>query len=680
VESCKISLSLLFFSTISKLLRILLFLNIHVPLRIALDAGHSIQKFRYRNDSHIQRTVSKRLANIEGLDTENLSIRVVSKIVYLSGRAESYDTVVEAGLKAAKGIPAIIGVVNDLAWPNKSDTPLPSSAIHLSAFRRPYHSNLPSHSGRPTSSNPPSRSGEEPPSDQLSCRTKISKSYNDGKFLPRGVTDERIPTDSYDVVIVGGGITGCAVFRELTRYDLKVLLIEKECDLGCETTKANNGMVHPGLTPKYRSLRHRLNLRGSEMYEALCRELDVPYRRCGTLAVALKPSQLPLRELGYLKGRINGIKKENLEVLDRKQLYRIEPNISNDTLGALWMKNAAITSPFKLTLACGENGLKNGGSILLGTQVTGFEITDNGITAVIAEDTTIPCRLVINAAGLQADRIAALAGAREFTLHPRAGALLVFDSEDSALATHVIAPLSLEKETSTKGGGITPSIDGNLLWGPTAEETSSRDATNVTSAQIEKIMTRFLPFLSRFPAEDIISYFAGVRPASYTEDFIIRPARTVKGMIFACAIQSPGLASAPAIAEEVAALVKTSLGSVREKSDFIAAHRFPPSVRELSEEARNRRIETHPEYGRVVCRCEEVTEGEVLDALHAPVPATTLDGLKRRLRCGMGRCQGGFCTPHLVRILSRTLEMPLEEVTKTGPGSEFFTGRTKVDK
>ncbi len=574
------------------------------------------------SDRSLQRKTARTLRRI----SPDIKAAVDSGIVHLDGRVASHDEYVELG-RAAGCIKGVRGVVNDLDYPGKPE--------------------------------PREQEG----------------------------TGETIATA--DVVIVGGGVTGCMIARELSRYDLDVILVEKEPDVACGTTKANNAMVHTGIGEKRGTLKQRLCVEGHRLYPRLCQELDVPYRRCGMWIVLTPESFTGLSIPNWLAiplGRrlvpwilLRRAKKLGLpmEQVSPGEVKKREPHITDDVIAAVHSPTYGVTCPYRLTIALAENAVDNGVELMLNTAVTDIETSDGHVSAVATTSGRIETSWVINAAGLYADRVAEMADAREYTIHPKRGAIALFDSRHNGAVSHCMSLLRFPRTEHYKGGGVMVTADGNVQWGPTMTETPERDDTAVTSDDLETILETYQPLLPDFPTRDVIAYFAGLRACTFTEDFIIRSADHVKGFLHVAGIQSPGLAAAPAVAARTITILRKKGLPLTEKPAFTPRRRSPPTFRGCSHEERERRIQRDERHGHVVCRCEHVTEGDIVAALHRPVPARTVDAVKRRTRAGMGRCQGGFCLPRVARIIARELDVPLEEVQKNGDGSPLFAGPAK---
>jgi len=474
-----------------------------------------------------------------------------------------------------------------------------------------------------------------------------------------------------DVVIIGGGITGCAIARELSKYDIDTVLIEKHPDLAMATTKANSGIVHAGYDPEPGTLKAILNVRGVELYREIQKELDLEIKWTGALIVARSDDDE--KELKNLleRGKKNGVKK--LKILTREETLDKEPNLSPAIEGALWAPTGGIMWPFQVTLAFARNALQNGVRFLRETKVKGIKTEKNRVKGVETSRGFIECSYVINAAGVDADDIAAMAGDTSFRITPRKGEYILLDSTQKGF---VKVPIFQVSRTKSKGILVAPTTHDNIFIGPNANDGPGKRDLAVDAKGMEEIISGAGKLFDRLPLHSTITQFAGLRAVSDTNDFVIRHSAGTQGLIHAAGIQSPGLSAAPAIAEMVARLLKEAAGDLREKKDFQREN--PPTVnfKHLKDPAKKKLIKDDPAFGRVICRCETVTEGEILQAIREPLGAVTLDGVKRRTRAGMGRCQGGFCGPRVTAILSRELEIPIVEVRKDTFKSQMFYKRT----
>lgn len=481
-----------------------------------------------------------------------------------------------------------------------------------------------------------------------------------------------------DVLIIGGGVIGCAIARELSKNALDILLLDKESDVAMHASSRNDGMIHPGIASHANTLRGKMNVKGNAMYTQLCEELGVPFQRYGNLilyadhifgTVAEPYLGERARKLGIVGGKIS-----------RKRLREIEPNITDRALGAFEYPSSGVLSPYKLTVALAENAVENGAQVSLDTIVTGMEMEGDAIGSVFTNRGAIHPRLVINAAGVFSDQIAEMANDRFFSIHPRKGELVILDKKKGPLVTRSMGLIDLSQATSdTKGGGVMRTIDQNVLVGPDAYEQPMREDFSTHRENIDAILKKHLPLIKGFAPSDVITYFAGIRAATYEEEFIIERSEYVQNLIHAAGIQSPGLASAPAIAEEISRITVDALQEqmeIKPNTGFNPRRRVIPHMSDLTTEEKQEIIRKNPDYGVIICRCEGISKGEIVDTIHSPIPATTIDALKRRVRPGMGRCQGGFCSPLVTQIICEETGLSPEEVTKSGEDSNLILERT----
>jgi len=477
--------------------------------------------------------------------------------------------------------------------------------------------------------------------------------------------------NAFDVIIIGGGVVGCFIARALSRYRVRVLLLERGADVCSGTSKANSAIVHAGYDAKPGSLKARLNVAGNRMYDQACSDLGVLFQRCGTYVVALTEDDLLTLDDLYKRGLQNGV--PGMRLISGEEVRRAEPLINPQTQGALYAATGGIVDPFMLTIAAAENAVANGIQVELETEVTDLLHQNGRISGVKTPRGDWSGRFVINAAGLYADTIMAQAGLQGFRIRPRKGEYYILDREKSAVRT-VLFPCPTK---ISKGILVAPTAHGNTLLGPNAADVEGKDDLSVTPAGLEEVFVgaqRLVPSLDR---RDIIAVFAGLRATGSTGDFSIDAPREAPGLINVAGIESPGLTAAPAIAEFVLDLLRESGLELVARADYNPVRHAPPHLSELSRQEQAALIAQDPRYGRIVCRCETVTEGEIVGAIHAPLPARTYDALKRRTRLGAGRCQGGFDTPRVLDILARELAIPATAVTKRGPGSEFVARETK---
>lgn len=469
----------------------------------------------------------------------------------------------------------------------------------------------------------------------------------------------------YDIIVIGAGVSGSAVARELSAYDWKVAVLEKASDICEGTSKANSGIVHAGYDAKPGTKKAALNLRGNALMENLAGQLDFPFRRNGSLVLCFDIKDREKLQKLLERGQENGV--EGLRILEREELLEMEPNLSDKAVAALYAPTGGIVCPFGLTAALAENASVNGVDFYLNTKVEAIEKQEEGYRLEAGAETFFS-RVVINAAGVYADSIHNMVSERKLHILPRKGEYCLFDKTVGDYVSHTVFQLPTEYG---KGVLVTPTVHGNLLAGPTAVDIEEKEGVNTTSIGLEEVLKKGALSVPSLPMGKVITSFAGLRAHEDGGDFVIGEAEDAKGFIDVAGIESPGLTCAPAIGEYVAEIVKEIIPAVR-KPDFIAKRKGIPSMAGAGKEERQKLVKENPAYANVVCRCELVTEGEILDAIHRPLGATTLDGVKRRTRAGMGRCQAGFCSAKTVEILARELGKDIGEITKAGGESVFL--------
>ena len=474
----------------------------------------------------------------------------------------------------------------------------------------------------------------------------------------------------YDIIIVGAGVIGCAVARELSKYNARILVIEKNEDVCAGTSKANSAIVHSGYDAKNGTLKARFNVEGNRMMEAVCRELDVPFKRIGSLTVCTDADRIG--ELDHLRerGERNGV--EGLCVLSREELLEIEPNIGDEVVAALSAPTAGIVCPFKLTIAYAENAAVNGAEFLFDTKVKNI-FSENGIWHIVTDNEEYTAAAVVNAAGVYSDVFNNMVSEKKLHITPRRGDYILLDRAAEGHVKHTVFQLPT---AYGKGVLVTPTVHGNTIIGPSAIDIDDRESTATTAEGIDSVIARSALSVKNLPTRQVITSFAGLRAHGDRHDFVLGEADDAENFFNCAAIESPGLSAAPAIGVYIAGLIQKKL-DLSDKKDFIAERRDILDPKKLSIEERNELIKREPAYGTIVCRCESVTEGEILDAIRRPVGARSLDGVKRRTRAGMGRCQAGFCSPKVMEILRRELGVDLREVTKSGGNSYIVNARTK---
>lgn len=474
----------------------------------------------------------------------------------------------------------------------------------------------------------------------------------------------------YDVVIIGAGVSGCAIARELSRYRLDICVIEKNQDVGEGTSKANSGIVHGGYDARPGSLMAKLNVEGNRMMEPLSKELDFPFQRIGSMVICTaKKDEGRLLEL-LDRGRENGV--PGLRLLAGEEAREMEPNLSEKVSAALYVPTGGIVCPFGLTIALAENACVNGVEFRLGTEVTRVEKMEEGFT-VVTDKGVYGTKVVVNAAGVYADYFHNMVSRRKIKITARRGEYCLLDRKAGNHVSHTIFQLPGKYG---KGVLVTPTVHGNLLVGPTAADVEDKENTGTTREGLEEVILKSGISVANLPMRQVITSFAGLRAHEEGHDFIIRELPEAKGFVDVAGIESPGLTSAPAIGVMAGEIVRGIL-QPEEKKDFRATRKGIVDVDRLTKEELAALITEKPEYGNIVCRCEKVSEGEVLDAIRRPLGARTLDGVKRRTRAGMGRCQAGFCTPRTMEILAREWHVGIGEITKCGNGSGIIAGRNK---
>lgn len=468
---------------------------------------------------------------------------------------------------------------------------------------------------------------------------------------------------SYDVAIVGGGVIGCSIARWMTKTSASVLLVEARSDVATGASRANSAIVHAGFDTHEGTVMAALNAKGNAMYTDMCKQLSVPLVRNGSLVLGFTQEDIPKLEQLRAQGEANGV--PGLQVLTKEETLAREPNLNPDLTGALFAPTGGITCPYKLTAALAENAIHNGADFSMGKAVTGLERAGDAWRITLEDGSRISARVVINAAGLMADEISHLAGAEAFELIARRGEYMLLDRSEGTMVTSTIFQLP---NKMGKGILVTPTVDGNLLAGPTAHDQADKRDVSTTAQGLAEVIQKARLSLPGIRPNRMITGFTGLRAVPDPYDFRIEASKKADGFVQAAGICSPGLSCAPAIAEMVVDIVK-GLIPLQENPDFDPIRFEPKPFAEMSWEERGQAIAEDPAYGQVICRCETVTEAEIVRAIHAPIPAVSLDAIKRRTRAGMGRCQGGFCAPRVMEIIARETGMSLLEINKGEPGS-----------
>lgn len=474
----------------------------------------------------------------------------------------------------------------------------------------------------------------------------------------------------YDVIIIGAGVSGCAAARELSRYQVKACVLEKAEDVCCGTSKANSGIVHAGYDAMPGTLMAELNVRGNQIMGELAKELDFPFLRSGSLVVCREKEGLHGLEELKERGRKNGVK--GLEILDREQVLEMEPNVTDDVIAALYAPSAGIVCPFGLNIALAENANRNGIEFYFDTEVRAIRKSDQGFLIETSKG-NYETRYIVNAAGVYADQFHNMVSEKKLHITPRKGEYYLLDKSAGA---HVSRTIFALPGKFGKGVLVTPTVHGNLLVGPTAADIEDKEGTNTTSDGMSAIAEKAGQNVKGLPLKKVITSFAGLRAHEDGHDFIIEEVADAPGFIDCAGIESPGLTSAPAIGERIAQILKEKM-NLAKNPEFCGKRKGILDPSRLSIEERNELIRKNPAYGNIICRCEMISEGEILDAIHRPLGARSLDGVKRRTRAGMGRCQSGFCSPRTMEILSRELGISMEDLTKSGGKSKMILGTNK---
>ncbi|MGN0467152.1 MAG: NAD(P)/FAD-dependent oxidoreductase [Acutalibacteraceae bacterium] len=494
------------------------------------------------------------------------------------------------------------------------------------------------------------------------------------------INDTALDGERPDVLIIGGGISGVSIARELSKWKLDILLVEKEPDLALQASGRNDGEVHPGVDLSKGSMKHYYIRKGNEMYDKVCRELDVPFKRVGQYVCF---DQTWLKPAIYLyclwRRKHDGI--SDTKLISGEELHRLEPNLGANFKFAISNPSSGCVCPYGLTIAYAENAVANGARIALNTAVTGMKVENGKIISVETNRGTIYPKIVINAAGVFAEDVAKMADDRFFSIHPRRGTNSILDKKAGAFMHSIASVVGLDfGKNHSKGGGILHTVHDNLLLGPDAVETYEKENTETRKESIETVFKKQTKTMPSVSQRDIITYFTGVRAPTFEEDFIIEKGRNTKNIIHCAGIQSPGLTTAPAVAldiEKMTVEMLTAQKPVACNPDFSPIRHGVPVLREMSDEQRAQLIKENPDYGVIVCRCEEISKGEILDALKSNICVPTVDGIKKRVRPGMGRCQGGFCSPLVTQIIAEFLGVPLSQVRKSAEDSVITFGKTK---
>ncbi len=472
----------------------------------------------------------------------------------------------------------------------------------------------------------------------------------------------------YDVIVIGAGASGCAIARELSRKKGKILVVERCEDVCCGTTKANSAIVHAGFDAAHGSLMATLNAQGSSMMPELARELDFPYKQNGSLVVMTDKNDREKLENLLENGRKNGI--PGLRIVEKEELRAMEPHISDQAEAALYAPTAAIICPFGMTYALAENAAKNGVQFRFDTQVETLEKLPLG-WRLHTNQGVLEAKVVVNAAGVYADGLHNQVSEEKLTIIPRRGEYFLLDRTAGGHVKHTVFQLPGKQG---KGVLVAPTVHGNLIVGPTAVDTGDKEGLETTAQGFQALREKSAIAVKDLPLRQTITSFCGLRAREKGHAFYIK--ESAPGFVDCAGIESPGLSSAPAIGKMVAGIVDGIL-ELPDDPDFDPVRKGILDPRTLPVEKRSQLIRENPAYGNVICRCESVTEGEILEAISRVPGARSLDGVKRRTRAGMGRCQGGFCSPKVMQILARELGVSMDAITKSGGDSRLILGRNK---
>ena len=475
---------------------------------------------------------------------------------------------------------------------------------------------------------------------------------------------------NYDVIIIGAGVIGAMAARELSKYQLKVCLLEKENDVACGASKANSGIIHGGYDPEPGTLKAKMNTEGIALLYEAAKELHVPFQNNGSLVLAFSEKEDQTVLQLYERGKINGI--AGLSVISGNQARAIEPNLSDKVTSALLVPNAGIICPYALTIAAVGNAMDNGVELKQNFAVSAIEKGAEGYTLSSKDGQAVTGRFILNCAGGYSDKVAAMVGDEGYTIVPRAGEYLLLDKNEGSRVRHTIFQVPSEEG---KGILVSPTADGNLLTGPTAAKVSTPDSKDITSEGIEQVQRLAAKSVPSVNFRQVITSFTGVRSSGTTGDFIIEPSKKAPGVVHLVAIESPGLTCCVSIARYALEKLREEGLALEEKENWNGNRENTHAFRDMSDEEKDAFIKKNPDYGRIVCRCEQISEGEIRDAIRRNPQARDMDGVKRRTRSGMGRCQGGFCGPYVMRLLAEELGIPMEEVTKNGGDSRMVTER-----
>ena len=521
---------------------------------------------------------------------------------------------------------------------------------------------------------------------ELSVRGKPTPRKDYSQYREEGLRIGLI--DTVDVLIIGTGISGCGIARELSKYKLRILAVDQADDVSAAATRANNGNIHPGHDVKPGTLKARLNVEGNRMYTQWADELGFELQRCGLMGASGDPRYLSIFKRTLAVAEANGV--ENPEIIDKKRIAELESGYANNNMDVslgIWLPSMGLVESYKVAVALADNAAMNGVRFMFNCTVADIQRGNGRVKGAVTSRGIIEARYVINCAGVYADEISAMAGDKSYTIHPRRGTIAILDKERKPLFDSLagVMEISLKvKEHSnadSKGSRLCRTPEGNVLLGPSATEIPDKEDVSTTPEDLRYAMESGEGYGYKYG--DVIRFFAGTRPADYKEDFVIEMSPVTHGFINVGAIQSPGLAAAPAVAamvEDILSKAAADEGRPLERNPAFEPLRKPETeFRKMSRDAQDELIRRDPSYGRIICRCESITEGEIMESLRSHVPPRSIDAVKQRTRAGMGRCQGGFCQCRVLEILARELGVDKTEITLKGEGTSILVANNRLN-
>ena len=473
---------------------------------------------------------------------------------------------------------------------------------------------------------------------------------------------------SSDILIIGSGITGCAVARELSRYDASVIVVDRACDVAEGATKANSGLIHAGYDARPGTAKAYYNVRGAAMYPDLCASLGIPYINNGALVIALDELDRATLENLKSRGEANGV--SGLGILERREVLDLEPNLNPQVVCALLVPTGSIISPYEAAFAFADDAAANGVSFRFNESVSAVSRLPGGRFSVLTDSGEYTCSILVNCAGASAALIHNQLSENKLEMVHRRGQYYLLDRSPNQPFTRTVFQCP---SAMGKGVLVSPTVHGNLLLGPTAEDIDDPMDTATTSEGLSEVLKKAALTWPGLSVRTNITNFSGIRAHLTTDDFIVGPCGSCPGYFEAIGIESPGLSSAPAIGEDLAGMIASFL-KLKRKAEIVPFCIPPVPFREMTASEQAEAVSSDPAYGNIICRCETVTEAEIRRAIRRPVGARTVDGVKRRTRAGMGRCQGGFCMPRVAALIAEETGIPLQEVTKDGGASYLLSG------